>query len=514
MAFLKQLKRRGIQTFLEAVGADEETHDVEFEGLLECFNSMRANFEVAGAAVTDFGVKQKALFVSGMESSFELNKFWNGEYNIAWPPEVPDDRILGNGSENLRAEWADLNDITRRSCAKVLLDMAIQPLGAVKDTLFVEVDDLLRRRHDKLIDCDSYRRRVRRVEAKLTTTAANDPNRAAVQAEYNKYDTKLTAAEAEYLQLNTQAKETIKQSKLAVDELLEMTSIAMFTLQWELFREAAQRLERITDAFPADRVEMVRKQFRSLLAVGGPDRKAPEQKTQLRKGLEIIAGIRTASEIEADERREAEEKARRDARREYAINQQTTAEGPVRSGEAPDLQKAPLKREASKQKSSRLRSNSPPPPAVRRGLPPGGLPRAKGRPAPAPPKRAAVAPPKRAAGAPPARKAAPAPPKRAAGAPPKAAPAPPKRAAAPPPARKAAPAPPKRAAPPPKRAAPAPAAKNIVIAIFDNEPDDADELAFKVGDRITVLKKDNSGWWTGSVNGKTGMFPSNYTKAA
>ena len=53
-----------------------------------------------------------------------------------------------------------------------------------------------------------------------------------------------------------------------------------------------------------------------------------------------------------------------------------------------------------------------------------------------------------------------------------------------------------------------------MIAIFDNEPDDADELAFKVGDRITVLKKDNSGWWTGSVNGKTGMFPSNYTKAA
>lgn len=44
---------------------------------------------------------------------------------------------------------------------------------------------------------------------------------------------------------------------------------------------------------------------------------------------------------------------------------------------------------------------------------------------------------------------------------------------------------------------------------FLQEPN---ELVMREGDRITVLQKHDSGWWMGqSVDGKTGMFPSNYT---
>ncbi|KAG0188036.1 hypothetical protein DFQ28_005464 [Apophysomyces sp. BC1034] len=49
-----------------------------------------------------------------------------------------------------------------------------------------------------------------------------------------------------------------------------------------------------------------------------------------------------------------------------------------------------------------------------------------------------------------------------------------------------------------------------VVAIYDFEAVNAEELDIQVGDKILVTKKDDSGWWEGVVNGKTGIFPANY----
>lgn len=37
-----------------------------------------------------------------------------------------------------------------------------------------------------------------------------------------------------------------------------------------------------------------------------------------------------------------------------------------------------------------------------------------------------------------------------------------------------------------------------------------DELCFKKGDIITVTQREDGGWWEGTLNDKTGWFPSNY----
>ena len=48
-------------------------------------------------------------------------------------------------------------------------------------------------------------------------------------------------------------------------------------------------------------------------------------------------------------------------------------------------------------------------------------------------------------------------------------------------------------------------------ALYDCEPDEPGDLKFAVGDIITVLSKDEqSQWWTGTVHGAIGIFPSNY----
>ena len=51
------------------------------------------------------------------------------------------------------------------------------------------------------------------------------------------------------------------------------------------------------------------------------------------------------------------------------------------------------------------------------------------------------------------------------------------------------------------------------VAKWDVTADEPDELTFKKGDKIRVISKDPSGWWTGELpNGKTGTFPYNYTQ--
>ncbi|XP_026093694.1 SH3 domain-containing kinase-binding protein 1-like isoform X2 [Carassius auratus] len=49
-------------------------------------------------------------------------------------------------------------------------------------------------------------------------------------------------------------------------------------------------------------------------------------------------------------------------------------------------------------------------------------------------------------------------------------------------------------------------------AAFSYAPQNEDELELKIGDVIEVLGEVEEGWWEGFLNGKTGMFPSNFTK--
>lgn len=49
-----------------------------------------------------------------------------------------------------------------------------------------------------------------------------------------------------------------------------------------------------------------------------------------------------------------------------------------------------------------------------------------------------------------------------------------------------------------------------VIATHNFEGNGDDELTFKTGDVIVVVKKIDEGWWVGNLNGNTGLFPSNY----
>ena len=74
-------------------------------------------------------------------------------------------------------------------------------------------------------------------------------------------------------------------------------------------------------------------------------------------------------------------------------------------------------------------------------------------------------------------------------------------------------APPGRGAPPPSRGPPPrQPAKPQARALYDYDAANDDELTFKEGDVITILQKDQAGWWEGEINGRKGWVPANYIK--
>ncbi|XP_061668437.1 CD2-associated protein [Syngnathoides biaculeatus] len=47
---------------------------------------------------------------------------------------------------------------------------------------------------------------------------------------------------------------------------------------------------------------------------------------------------------------------------------------------------------------------------------------------------------------------------------------------------------------------------------FEYQPQNEDELELKVGDIVDITEEVEEGWWSGVINGKSGLFPSNFVK--
>ncbi|XP_054617989.1 CD2-associated protein [Dunckerocampus dactyliophorus] len=48
--------------------------------------------------------------------------------------------------------------------------------------------------------------------------------------------------------------------------------------------------------------------------------------------------------------------------------------------------------------------------------------------------------------------------------------------------------------------------------LFEYQPQNEDELELKVGDIVEITEEVEEGWWSGVLNGKSGLFPSNFVK--
>lgn len=51
-----------------------------------------------------------------------------------------------------------------------------------------------------------------------------------------------------------------------------------------------------------------------------------------------------------------------------------------------------------------------------------------------------------------------------------------------------------------------------VVALYSYEAQNEDELNFEKDDIITIISHEEPSWWKGELNGKVGLFPSNYVE--
>jgi hypothetical protein len=52
----------------------------------------------------------------------------------------------------------------------------------------------------------------------------------------------------------------------------------------------------------------------------------------------------------------------------------------------------------------------------------------------------------------------------------------------------------------------------MLRTLYPYEAQDTDELSFAKDQMIELVKKDESGWWTGRMAGKSGLLPANYVE--
>ena len=70
----------------------------------------------------------------------------------------------------------------------------------------------------------------------------------------------------------------------------------------------------------------------------------------------------------------------------------------------------------------------------------------------------------------------------------------------------------KAAAPATDAAATSEPQKPLFRALYSYAGQHDDELAFNAGDVITLISKDEEAWWKGEIDGRQGVFPSNYVE--
>lgn len=70
--------------------------------------------------------------------------------------------------------------------------------------------------------------------------------------------------------------------------------------------------------------------------------------------------------------------------------------------------------------------------------------------------------------------------------------------------------------PPPKRIGANKPPEEFVVAQYNFDGQGGDDLSFREGDRIRIVKKTQTDqdWWVGELGGREGSFPANYCKAA
>ncbi|GMH84311.1 hypothetical protein TrST_g717 [Triparma strigata] len=477
MPKFKDIKRRGVETFLQAVGASETTVDAVYTEEYDKFNVMVDDLNEIGAGLSEYLISLKQNYGLGNDLADVLDSYYNGEFNRPWISSNPNLSHLTMHQEvaKMKKAWQENDEIVRKSVAHVWINRGLTPMRAFVNTVTPDIEDACTLRENYRKDADSYRRRYGATQKKAQS-AKTPEKKAEAQQEQAKLNVKLENANRLYETQNELVKGELEKAKIARDEAIEMMVITVAACQMELFEQSYKRMVSACSSFPPDKMKQVRSAVQNMIRTGGPNPgEVGSGASSAQTAVNLVTGKNTMGDLRKQREEQEQKEAAALAKAREVIMKDNANGGAVKTGggwnkpsggatsRGPPL--PPKRVSATTELSNSLRSFNQPVAAP-----------SVGRSGPPPPPSRSV--------------------------PSSAAPPLPTKSAPPP-------LPTKKNAPPPLPSKRAPA-QNTCTALYDNVPDDDDELAFSAGDKIVLIKKDDSGWWEGSVRGKSGTFPANF----
>ncbi len=493
----------------------ETTVDSVYNEEYSKFSIMVDDLNEIGAGLSEYLISLKSNYGLGNDLASVLDSYYNGELARDWTTSNPglSHLTLHKDVDKMKRAWFENDEVVRKSVAHVWINRGLTPMRAFVNTVTPDIEAACQTRENYRKDADSYRRRYQKA-LQSAQTAQNPDKKAAFLQEQAKLNVKLEAANRRYEEQNVLVKGELEKAKIARDEAIEMMVVTVAACQMELYEQSYKRLVSACSNFPSDKMNQVRENVRNVIRAGGPN------PSDLRGGgaasaLSAVGNVMIGKNVPSDYRNDRVEREQREADALQKARQTAMEDEAKRKGGAGQFQPSASSRAA-------------PPLPPKGGAGPPSLPPKRMSAAPAPSPAPAAAPSWKRASAPAVPRSAP-PAVPARGGPP----AIPSRGppafggaggvsaaaarfggggakAAPPPvpSSRVPPALPKKSAPPPP---PKKASAPTCTALYDNVPDDADELGFKAGDRIEIVSKDGE-WWTGRLNGRQGIFPANYVQ--
>jgi len=156
---------------------------------------------------------------------------------------------------------AHVSGAIRKSVAVVALEQCLGPLKEFCAVRVPAIEAEVTRRNDMRTDFDSYRRRLRTLEA------SKDPDRQKVDV----LRQKMESARTQYEDINRKLIADFRQLKTSKEDLLQKQAAALLVCQHEFLARAAQAVAGTLEELPHGVKQKTEKSIEQLVRSGGPD---------------------------------------------------------------------------------------------------------------------------------------------------------------------------------------------------------------------------------------------------
>jgi hypothetical protein len=273
--YLKDFRRRSVETALVFVGASERTVDDDLEILHQLFESLINSMNTCSAVLNQSLDSHKSDLFKRAEFSKAVSKIYSthlgSQVNNQWP-----DSLCTLQSSVLSIKYDECcrtaRNIIGASCDSICAEQGLEPFRTAAAIMQPEIEETWRIRSKLVIDFDSYRRRLKTLETKKTSVEATAKEKVLLElnTEIARYTAKVSSAEQAYTESNKKTKEDIIASRVSHDELLDSLLVTSIICQAELHARIGKELEQLLQLCPSQQVADVRKKIEDLIKIGGP----------------------------------------------------------------------------------------------------------------------------------------------------------------------------------------------------------------------------------------------------